>query len=294
MRAELCRHGDVCRPERSRGAPHGSAWSERRFRPGPQSRVGGPSLPLGTTSHSSGVSAAQRHCRDSFGALALVVALALFAPRALAIPVDRVLDLKVGDLHFEKIRFALAAEVQPKELATAELLPAGELLITPLHEGDGLLLLYKQGEVQAVRLHVNLPLPMQAAPDLQNARRVCTAAEARTVEGELYVYASINDEPCREALKRALEGDAVLADHLRLAFTVPGLQAQLRAMKSRLEAAGISGLTLAYAGATLTLKGSADPATHNQALALLWHEALGHLDLDDQTDIAVPEAPHAP
>jgi len=230
----------------------------------------------------------------------LVAASLCLAPAAMGLPVDRVLDLKTGDLHFEKIRFTLGAEVQPPDLATAELLPAGEMLVTPKRAGDGLLLLYKQGEVEAVRLHVDHAVAAPAL-DLREARHVCGAAEPRVIDGETYLYATVDGEACRAALLRALEGDALLADHLRLIFTVPGLQAQLRTLKARLDAAGIGNLQLAYAGATLTLTGSADPATHTRALAILWREALGPLDLDDQTEIAPaspaassPDGPHAP
>ena len=218
----------------------------------------------------------------------------MLSASALAMPVDRSLWLKVGDLHFEKIRFALDTEVQPKDLATAELLPAGEILVTPLREGDGLLFLYKQGQVDAVRLHVGRT-PSTPSLDLHEARHVCSTAESKTVDGEVYLIATVETEACREALKRALDGDAVAADHLRLTYTVPGLQEQLRAMKTRLEEAGVTGIGLGYAGATLTLKGSVDAATHTRALGILWREALGHLDLDDQIDVtAAPETPHAP
>ena len=75
---------------------------------------------------------------------------------------------------------------------------------------------------------------------------------------------------------------------------MPALQAQLRDMGAKLEAAGLHGLSLAYAGATLTLKGKATPLAHQRALSILWAEAIGRLDFDDQIELPEPLQPRTP
>ena len=233
---------------------------------------------------------------------ALVTATGVVRPQAaLALPVDRVLDLTPGELHFERVRFLLAAAVEPADLATAELLASGETLITPLRAGSGLIYFYEEGQLEVIRLRVG-PDPFPAPPQLGELRAVkhaCHEVETHVAKGETFLHVTIPDQACRVALKAALAAEPLTAepltaDHLRVVYEVPALQAQLRDMGAKLEAAGLHGLSLAYAGATLTLKGKATPLAHQRALSILWAEAIGRLDFDDQIELPEPLQPRTP
>jgi hypothetical protein len=209
---------------------------------------------------------------------------------ARALPVDRSLELQVGDVHFLRINFVEAAEVDPPDLCTVERMPSLELLLTPRRVGTGLLYIYEEGRLEVYRLRVGSPkapappADVPTAAQWKAARSACPEVEERTVEGEKFLHLRVPDGTCRSALLPLLATDVYPADHLRLVFDVAALQAQVADMQARLKAAGLGDFSLGYEAATLALKGKMDAATRHKLLRTIWPAAVGRLDLDDKTE----------
>ncbi len=245
--------------------------------------------------------------------------LVLMGPLALAgaahaLPVDRSLELQVGDVQFLRINYVEAAEIDPPDLCTVEQMPSLELLLTPHRVGTGLLYIYEAGRLEVYRLRVGAETPQAPAtgrpasktppgvktppPSIEPptpamwkaARNACPEVEERTVEGEKFLHLRIPDATCRAALLPLLATDIYFADHLRLVFELPALQAQMSDMQSRLTAAGFaigapgSDLRIGYEAVTLALKGKIDAATRHKLLRTIWPVVVGRLDLDDKTE----------
>jgi hypothetical protein len=218
-----------------------------------------------------------------------LVALML-ARAALALPVDASLELQVGDVHFLRINFVEAAEIDPPDLCTVERMPSLELVLTPRRVGTGLLFLFEEGRLEVYRLHIGspkMPAPPAEAPTAaqwKTARSACPEVEERTVEGEKFLHLRIPDAACRAALLPLLATDVYPADHLRLVFEVPALQAQVGDMLARLKAAGLPDFPLGYEAATLALTGKMGATTRHKLLRTIWPAVVGRLDLDDKTE----------
>ena len=221
-----------------------------------------------------------------------ILALSASASVARALPVDEVVELEVGEVHFLRQNYVEAAEVDQPELCTVERLPSLELLLTPKRAGSALLYLFEEGRLEVFRLRIHdskaglvaAPADDGFATRLAAAKAVCPVAQERLVDGDRFLHLRIPDARCREAALRLLESDRYLTRQLRIRFDVSALQAQLIAMKARLDAAGVHGLSLAYAGATLSLRGAVDAETRHRALRALWPAAVGRIDLEDRTE----------
>jgi hypothetical protein len=223
---------------------------------------------------------------------ALIAAL-LAAGAARAVPIDRTLELSLGDPHFVRQNYVEAFEVDPPDLCQAEQMPTLEILLTPKRAGEGLLYLYEDGRLEVVRLVVSDPKTPAVEPAAGDkakldalwkaARAVCPQVEDRVVDGEHFLHAQIPDGLCRAAMVGLLAVNPYPADHLRLVFGIPALQAQLGAMQEQLRAAGIEGLTLTYAGATLVMKGKATAELRHRALKAMWPVTVGRLNVEDDT-----------
>ncbi|MHB8417762.1 MAG: hypothetical protein ACYDCL_06780 [Myxococcales bacterium] len=222
----------------------------------------------------------------------LLLAVALFAGAARAVPVDRTVALSLGDPQFVRQNYVEAFEVDPPDLCQAEQTPALEILLTPRRTGQGLLYLYEEGRLEVYRLVVSdakahaEATAKPADPALwKAARAVCPGLTERLVDGERFLHAQIPDALCRTALLPLLAESPYPADHLRLLFGVPALQAQLGAMQDRLRAAGLTGLALAYEGATLTIKSPMTADVRHRALKAIWPVAVGRLNFEDQDQL---------
>ena len=219
----------------------------------------------------------------------LIVALAL-ASTARALPVNRSLNLTVGEVKFLRVNFVEATEVEQPELCTAERMPSLEIVSTPKKPGTTLLYLYEEGRLEVYRLRIGTakqPAPAAEAPTAAQwkaARANCPQVEERAVEGEKFLHLQVPDGLCRAAVLPLLATDAYAADHLRLVFGPEALQAQIADMQARLKAAGLGDIQLGYEAATLALKGKMDAATRHKLLRTIWPATVGRLDLDDKTE----------
>lgn len=220
---------------------------------------------------------------------AAFIGLLLAAGTARALPVDRTIELSPGDPQFVRQNYVEAFEVDPPDLCRAEQMKTLEILLTPRRVGEGLLYLYEEGRLEVFRLVVRDPKspaperPADAAL-LKAARTVCPEVDDHFVEGEHFLHAQIPDGICRAACLALLAANPYDAGHLRLVFGIPALQAQLGAMQERLRAAGVDGITLTYAGATLTMKGKATPELRHRALKAIWPVTVGRLNVEDETE----------
>lgn len=217
---------------------------------------------------------------------AVLIAAALLPSLAFAWPVDVTADLVAGKDEIRKLAALSWAEVEDPKVATVEVLPSGELLLTGKAPGRTLALLYAEGKFAVWRLRVSKAgEPVKAvdgAAELEAAKKACPGLTVR--EGTL--SATIKDERCRKALLDLFQTDAFEARELELTFDLAALQAQLGAVEKGLAAAGVDGLSLHYSGAGVVLEGRADEAHHRTALWTLFKSSAGRVPVED--DIQSP------
>jgi Pilus formation protein N terminal region len=206
----------------------------------------------------------------------------LFAASAQAWPVDVYVDLEQGRETFKRLAAIEWVEVEDASVATAEVLPSRELLLTGHKPGRTLLLLYAEGKFAVWRLRIGPPgeKVQSASGERAAVEEACPGAQF----GEKLVL-TVGDEACRTSLARFLEGDAFSARELEITFELPALQSQLSAIQKRLEIAELAPVQLRYVGAGLVIEGALTPAEHRKVLWGLFRESVGRVPLDDQTRV---------
>ncbi len=210
----------------------------------------------------------------------LAVAVFLFMGAAHAWPADVYVDLEQGREVFRRLAALEWVEVEDPSIATAEVLPSGELLLTGVKAGRTLLLLYAEGKFAVWRLRI-APKGEQAKPAAGDANAVSKACPGAKLGEGLVV--TVSDAQCRTALLRFLEGDSFSARDLEITFELPALQSQLAAIQQRLEGAGLGSLEVRYVGAGLVLEGELTKEAHRKALWILFRESVGRVPLDDRS-----------
>jgi hypothetical protein len=218
----------------------------------------------------------------------VLLLLAMFPGAAAAWPVDVQLDLEAGLEKFERPQAIDWVEVEDPKIATAEVMESGELLFTGVAPGRTVALLYAEGKLAAWRIRVwakgARPRAESSNADLTTAaRKACPKLELSPSEVKGLVF----DERCRQALLALFKTEAYLARQVELTFELAALQGQLASIQAALPA----GVTPAYFGAGLQLKGTAPTEVHRKALWEVFRRSAGRVALDDQ--ISSPPAEDA-
>jgi hypothetical protein len=222
-------------------------------------------------------------------AAAPLAALSFSPAAAHGWPVSGVADLVAGNEVFVRQK-ALAVQVDPPDVLSAEALASGELLLTPRKPGRALLLLLAEGGLDAVRVRVRevggkVPAAPADEAGLAAARKECPGLKLKEGSRGPELEASVATGPCRRALLEVLQADDWIADRVDLTFHPEALQDQLSAMRDALARRGLGReLELVYTGATLCLKGRLDPRRRAETLGALFEVALGRLNFEDRTE----------
>jgi len=214
---------------------------------------------------------------------------------ALAWPVDVYVDVDAGGRWFQRLSTVDWVEVQDPKIATAEVLPSGELFVEGKSPGRTLLLAYAEGRFAVWRIRVagkeKAAVEVHGAPALAQARKACPGlAEEHGSEGPS-LQVQVKDEACRRALLQLFETDDYKARALELTFEVPALQAQLAAIERGLKAANLGHLGVRYAGAGLVLSGTATPEEHRRALLEIFRQSAGRVPLEDRVELKTTDTP---
>jgi hypothetical protein len=226
------------------------------------------------------------------------------SPIVSAWPVDQTVALGVDAPLIRPLAALEFVESKDPAIATAEVLPAGELLLQGLKPGSTLLLLYAEGKMAVWRLDVG-PAP-SAGKSPVNAPATEKPCKGVKIEGpaqERSVSGTVGDETCRQALLERFKSPDLLASRVELTFELSALQAQLQALHRRLAARGLEKKVRArYLGAGLLLEGDLTAAEHRQVLWEVFHESVGRTVLDDRLQLPPvhsetaeglpPDAPH--
>lgn len=229
--------------------------------------------------------------RSSVSRVILLIAV-LLPTMAFAWPVDVYEDLQAGKDEIRKLAAISWAEVEDPTVATVEVLPSGELLLTGKAPGRTLVLLYAEGKFAVWRIRVTKPgttftpsLPNgEPLPELTAAKAACKGLQADAES----LRASIATDACRKSLLALFQTDAYQARDLELTFELAALQAQLADIEKALKSAGISGVTLHYSGAGVVLEGTATNEEHKTALWTIFKNSVGRVPVDDRVELAKP------
>jgi len=214
---------------------------------------------------------------------------ALFAPAAVAWPVDLFVDVKVGQEHFTRFQGVDWVEVEDPKVASVEAFESGEVLVTGLVPGQTLVLLYGQGRFSVWRLRVAAEGARVAPPpaDPTALKRACPGVEV----GPKLLRAKVPDERCRLALRELLAVDGHRGEDLDLTFELGSLQTQLQDLVRGMEQLKLDDrVSLRYLGAGLVLRGAVTPQEHRRLLWEIFRRSAGRTALDDQLRVGPPDA----
>ncbi|MBM4380990.1 MAG: pilus assembly protein N-terminal domain-containing protein [Deltaproteobacteria bacterium] len=204
---------------------------------------------------------------------------------AAAWPVDKVVQLQGGREQFERLAALDWVEVEKPAVAEAEVLPSGELLLTGKQAGgETLLLLFAEGRMAVWRLQVE---PVMADGGVEAAeaaaKAACPGMKLDPGAAEEALVVRVKGEGCRAALKALFQRDRYLGRQLSLAFEVPELQAQLRALQQGVDSVTSPGAVKAvYLGAGLRLTGQVTAAQKRAVLWQAFRHSVGRVALEDR------------
>lgn len=251
--------------------------------------------------------------RRALGSLPLLFAAQVLTPAsAWAWPVDVYVDLEAGGIRFERLAAISWVEVEDPSVATVEVLPTREVLLTGVKPGRTLALFYAEGHFGVWRLRVSPPCEVErgrregavvvrsgsdgcARPNPASGGEALTAAERacpglRTGPAEApSITATVRDERCRQALLALFQTDAFSARQLELTFELPALQAQLADLELGLRQVAGARVKAVYRGAGLSLEGTLSAEEHRRALWEVFRRSAARVALEDRIDIA-PDA----
>ena len=236
---------------------------------------------------------------------ALAISLLLAPLVAHASPPHAVVEVHPGDVTFQKLFEVRALASADPSIATAEVMPSGELLITGKKAGTTDIVAIAGGKLVGIRVHVRplgTPLPGDGASQLSAMEKACPVHKLVGDGADQELGVTPNPPACRTALVALFATDRFLVKQISVDFDTASIQAQLVELEQALAASKLP-VTVSYQGATLVVKGELAPLQAGQLAVVLYTHAVGGVPLDDsELDIDVPDAgapdvpatPHAP
>ncbi len=214
--------------------------------------------------------------------------------QAWARPISRVLDLAVGAEQFFHLDSS-AVVVDDPAVATAEQLPAEEVLVTTKAAGRALVLVWVSNAIEAVRLRIHEKgsqppaLPASEA-QLLATKKSCPGMRISAEGGKRALEVSVDSPSCRDSLRALFASDDFLAGDLSLNFSHEMMQVQLSAIVAELKKRGVSGFALSYQGVALVVRGKATLEQKRELMKVAFDQSLGRVLVDDQSEL-VASAP---
>lgn len=224
---------------------------------------------------------------------ALLALAAVLAPAmALAAPPHAVVEVRPGDSTFVRLYQVRALGVVDPAIATAELLPSEELLISGKKAGTTDVVALAGGKLVGIRVHVRVPgtRAEELGPArLEAAKKVCPVLRVVGEGPDAQLGVTPAPAACRAALAALFQTDRFLTKQISVDFDPPALQAQLAELEPAVKAAGVE-LPLHYQGATLVLQGALGPAQASRLVVALYAHAVGGVPVDDtELEITSPD-----
>ncbi|MBS2026927.1 MAG: pilus assembly protein N-terminal domain-containing protein [Deltaproteobacteria bacterium] len=230
---------------------------------------------------------------------ALAIALVLAPLAAHASPPHAVVEVRPGDVTFQKLFEVSAIASADPSIATVEQMPSGELLISGKKAGTTDIVAMAGGKVVGLRVHVRplgAPLPGDGAAQLAAMQKACPTHRLVGDGADQQLGVTPSSKECRAALVALFATDRFMVKQISVDFDTASLQAQLAEIEEALQAAKLP-VTLRYQGATLLLKGNLTQAQAGQLAVLIYSHVVGGAPLDDsELEIEAPDAgaPEAP
>lgn len=215
----------------------------------------------------------------------LLAMLAVLAPLAAwATPPHAIVEVKPGATTFVRLYEVSAIASEDPSIATVERLPSQELLITGKKAGTTELAALCSGKIVGIRVHVR---PQGAPPlsdgqqELDAALKACPVHQLVGEGKDQELGASPTTSGCRAALVALFDTDRFTMKQITVNFDETSLQAQIVELGQAVKAAGLTGISLHYQGATLVLSGTVTSAEAGKLAVALYTHAVGGLPIDD-------------
>lgn len=207
-------------------------------------------------------------------------------------PITKVLEMEAGTEEFFHSGLKAVGSDNPS-VATVELLPSQEVLVTAVRPGRALIYLVGETRLEVVRLGVIAQgvkaAPLRAREEQRSAaRRACLGWKEEGPENERFVTAIVSTAACRAALRDLMAADEYSTARMALSFSPETLLDQLMAIRKALAEKKLDEIQVAYSGLTLILKGSATAEQKLELMKLLYDGVLGPVLFEDETASIAP------
>lgn len=228
------------------------------------------------------------------GSAAALCIMFAFPAQSLGRPAAANIAAAVGTEQFLKIA-AREVVIDNPSIATAELLPSKELLISTKAPGRALIYVVGEGVVNALRLRVHAPgdrPPARNATEDQKraAKKSCPSYKEEPGPRGPDLSVDVVPGTCRAALLSLFDADDLLTPHVEVLHTPESLREQLDAILSAIRKLGLDkSVTAAYLGITLRLRGKVTAAQRLSLLSLFYDHSVGKSLFEDELEI-VPDA----
>ena len=200
----------------------------------------------------------------------------------LAFPVDMSHDVEAGKEKFVKPGAIEWVEPEDPTIANAEVMEAGEVLLTGVKPGRAHVLLYAEGRFAVWRVRVG---GKPEVPSTEPAKKACPSLKLSSSD-DTKLAVTVDSEACWKALFTLFQGDGFTARELDLTFEPKVLQQQLKGLQAALP----KGIASKYVGAGLVLEGAiGSPRDHRTVLWTLFRKSVGRVALDDRLEVKMPQ-----
>ncbi len=213
----------------------------------------------------------------------LVVMLLGVAAAARAVPPDKVIPMKTGDvLYVPAGKGHWQALSSAPGVVKVSMAPASEVFLEALSRGEALVLVENRVvgrlSIWKVRVGYGEAAGEQKLPDLSTGH--CTCSRPEPAEPPVCL---VSNTECLDCLRQKLEDSDAVATDFQFRYDIPGMQALLLQLQRHIESEGFSGIELAFAGANLRLEGKVrDEGERARLLFTLYRRMLGRMVLEDR------------
>ena len=215
-------------------------------------------------------------------ALAVILALASLSTTAQALPPDRLVNLPPGDARFEKgPQGTWKAISSDPEIVEARYHDTAEVSLQAHKEGVAIVMLANLELGQAWFWKVRVAEKTQTGmPDPAVPAKACKCGKGKP---EFPMICQVENQACLEKLHELFTTTDLTQEHIKIRYTVEGLQALLKKLEPTQKDSGVS---FAFSGVNLRLTGKLpDQAAWHRLLLSIYKEMVGKLVIDNRIEI---------
>jgi hypothetical protein len=217
--------------------------------------------------------------------LPVMMIVFLFPKSGMSVPPDKWIQMETNSNRFELgYHGAWTIFSSNPDVAQATHFPkTSEVLIETQEAGSALMLLINRniGRLETWQITVGAKEQEAAKPDPAKLLGKCDCGRKERVP----IACEVKDEECLQSLSNWIQGTNLVVADLSLVYTVPGLQALIKRLRSALDQAHFGDVDISFIGSNLLLKGKIESRDQAKMFLVLYTRMVGKLILEDRLEL---------